>query len=134
MLAGGGHQFFLTDNHQRWLAKESYLLRLKRPGSELELVNPKFKFEWSDHFDATGSNYAFSGREAGQGSSAVYLRNLATGETRTLVEDNGTKLFSLPNFYGTNVIYSRSNQLWRVDFTGRNHERVFPPPEAPESR
>jgi len=60
-----GHQndFYLTDNN-RWSAEESYLIRIERPG-RLKLLDPHFKFEWSDHFDASGSYYLYSGRTPG---------------------------------------------------------------------
>jgi len=127
---GSSNQFYLTDAHQRWLAKESFLAKLSSPGPGLEMVAPEFKFEWSDHLDSSGSYYVFSGRESGQASAAVFVREVRTGDTRTLVPDNGEKRFSLPNFYGTDIIYVRSNRLWRVDVNGSGHTQLFPPVES----
>ncbi len=124
---GRQNVFYLTDTHERWLAAESYLAKLQRPEPVLQLVTNDFKFEWSDHFNAATTHYVYSGRDAGQASSAVFLRDLRTGDTRTLVPDDGAKQFSLPAFYGDTVIYCRSNILWQIDFTGSNCTQLFPP-------
>lgn len=71
---------------------------------------------------------AYSGREIGQQSDGVFLRDMLTKKEITLVEPENARYFAIPNFYGTNVIYIRSNQLWRIDFNGSNNVRLFPPP------
>ncbi|HKX62018.1 MAG TPA: hypothetical protein VJS65_09235 [Verrucomicrobiae bacterium] len=86
------------------------------------------KFEWSDSFDATGQFYIFTGRRSGEGSSAVRMRDLRSGRETVLVPDDGAKRFSLPNLYRNDVIYVRSNALWRISLTGSNAVRLFPPP------
>jgi hypothetical protein len=93
------------------------------------LIDPHFKFEWSDHFDATGNYYLYSGRDAGQTNSAVYLRDLKTGRTRELVppDANHTNDFSIPQFHGQEVIYVRSNALWEIGLEGSGNRRLFPP-------
>jgi hypothetical protein len=97
------------------------------------LIDPRFKFEWSDHFDASGSYYLYSGRERGQTNGAVYVRDLRARTTRELVppDTNRTNDFSLPNFYGTDVIYIRSNSLWRIKLDGSQNRRLFPPQAVP---
>jgi hypothetical protein len=123
---GTQNVFYLTDTHKRWLAGESYLVRLERPGPVLRLVTNGFKFEWSDHIDPGGKHYVYSGRESGEASSAVFLRDLETGLTRTLVPDDGAKQFSMPAFYADTIIYSRSNALWQIGLGGLNGRRLFP--------
>lgn len=127
---GNAETFYITDSNMKWQAAESYLAQLQRPDGAPRLVWPRFKFEWSDHLDSTGRYYLYSGRQSGQASSAVFLRDLASGSIRTLVPDNGGKYFSLPNFYGDKVIYERSNMLWQIDLTGSNNVRLFPPPRT----
>ena len=128
-----GHQndFYLTD-YKRWSAEESYLIKIERPG-RLKLIDPHFKFEWSDHFDASGSYYLYSGRTPGETNSAVYVRDLKARKSRELVppDPNLTNESSLPNFYGTDVIYRRSNSLWRISLDGSRNRRLFPPREVP---
>jgi hypothetical protein len=71
--SGQTNDFFLTDTLKKWEAVESFLIRLGRPGGDLSLVARDFKFEWSDHFDKTGTYYLYSGRKTGQGSDGVFL-------------------------------------------------------------
>jgi hypothetical protein len=120
-------EVYLTDSYQRWLAAESYLIRVERPGRTLKLLNPSFKFEWSDHFSAGGARYVYSGREQGEGSAGVYLKDVSSAATNTLVADNGDRSMSIPQFCKDSVIYIQSNMLWRVDLTGSNRVRLFPP-------
>ncbi len=123
---GGQFNFYVTDTHRKWLATNSFLLKLERPDARLSLVAPDFKFEWSDHFDESQRYYAYSGRDGGP-VDGVFLRDIQTGGERTLIEPKGAKHHSIPNWYGTNVIYRRSNQLWSIDFNGVNQTRLFPP-------
>ena len=132
MWNGRENDFYLTDKDQRWSAAESFLLKIARPGPTLTLLNPKFKFEWSDHFDATGNYYLYTGRDPGKTNSAVYLRDLRSNQTRELVapDPNEGTQFSIPFFYRAGVIYVRSNMLWQIDLDGSNNRRLFPPPDG----
>jgi hypothetical protein len=135
MWDGRQNDFYLTDGFKRWSAQESYLIKIERPG-RLKLIDPYFKFEWSDHFDASGNYYLYTGREPGQTNSAVYVRDLKARKSRELVppDPNRTNEFSLPNFYGTDVIYVRSNALWRISLDGSHNRRLFPPQARPTPR
>jgi hypothetical protein len=128
MWNGRENEFYLTDGNKRWSAAESFLFKIDRPGGTLKLLDPHFKFEWSDHFDAAGKLYLYSGRKAGETNSAVYLRDLQTGRVRELVppDPNHTNAFSIPTFHGEEVIYVHSNALWRIGLDGSNHRRLFP--------
>jgi hypothetical protein len=129
---GRQNDFYLCDINKRWSAEESYLFKIERPG-RLKLLDPHFKFEWSDHFDASGTYYLYSGRTPGETNSAVYVRDLKDGKTRELVppDPNLTNESSLPTFYGTDVIYRRSNSLWRISLDGSQNRRLFPPQAVP---
>jgi hypothetical protein len=127
---GKENDFYLTDLHKKWLAVESYLIKVERPGAALKLVSRSFKFEWSDHLDPTGTWYVYSGRQSGQASSAVFLRDLRNNTDRTLVPSDGGGYFSIPRFYRDGVIYTRSNMLWQISLDGSNQARLFPPPET----
>jgi hypothetical protein len=127
---GQQYQFYFTHNHKRWEATNSFLAKIERPSGKLKLIAADFKFEWSDSFDPTGRYYVYSGREFSDGDkvSAVYVRDLQTGETRTLAEDSGINRHSIPHWYGNGAIYSRSNMLWQIKLSETNATRVFPPP------
>ena len=126
------NDFYLTDTHQEWLADESFLIKLERPDGRLKLLSPRFKFGWSDHLDRTGRYYLYTGRDSGDASDGVFLRDLEYGTTRVLVSPTTNKYFSIPRFYRDSVIYVRSNSLWQVSLDGASHVGVFPPAEAPE--
>jgi len=132
MWDGSQNNFYLTEGNKRWSAEESYLIKIERPG-RLILLDPHFKFEWSDHLDGTGTYYLYSGREPGQTNSAVYVRDLKAGKSREVIPPDPNRIndFSLPNFYGTDVIYCRSNLLWRVSLEGSQNRRLFPPQPVP---
>jgi hypothetical protein len=130
---GRENDFYLTDTHQKWLAAESYLIKLERPDGRLRLLFPRFKFEWSDHLDAAGRQYLYSGREAGEGSDGVFLRDLDSGTNRVLVAPDAEKHFSLPRFYRDSVIYVRSNAVWRIGLDGANNVKLFPPAQPASS-
>lgn len=131
MWNGHENEFYLSDANKRWLAAESFLFKIDRPSGALKLLDPHFKFEWSDHFDAAGKLYLYSGRKAGETNSAVYLRDLQTGRVRELVppDPNHTNAFSIPRFHGEEAIYLRSNALWQIGLDGSNPRRLFPPPD-----
>jgi hypothetical protein len=130
---GRDNDFYLTDTHQKWLAHQSFLIKVERPDGRLKLVSPHFKFEWSDHLDSTGRYYLFSGRESGNGSDGVFLRDVESGANRTLMAATTNKYFSLPRFYRDSVIYVRSNGLWQISLDGSKNVRLFPTVEAEEA-
>ena len=80
---GRENDFYLTDTHQRWLAAESFLIKVERPYGRLKLLASRFKFEWLDQFDPTGRYYLYSGRESGSASDGVFLRDIQSGTNRT---------------------------------------------------
>ena len=124
---GRENNFYLTDTHKKWLAEESYLIKVERPDGKLKLISRRFKFEWSDHFDPTGRYYSFSGRESGDGSDGIFLRDLDSGTKRVLVPPTTNAYFSIPRFYGDSVFYVRSNALWLIGLDGLTNQRLFPP-------
>jgi hypothetical protein len=82
---GRENDSFLTDTQKRWSALESFLIKVERPRGTLRVLSRAFKFEWSDHFDPTMTYDLYSGLKAGDGSSGVFLRDLAGNTNRTLV-------------------------------------------------
>lgn len=131
MWDGKNYQFYFTDTHNRWLATNSILAKIEKSSGKLKMISPHFKFEWSDHFDPSGRYYLYSGRDKKNGDKigAVFVRDLATDTTRTLVEDCNNGQFSLPHWYKDTVIYIRSNVLWQITLTETNATQLFPPLE-----
>jgi len=125
---GRENLFYITDTHQRWLAEESFLIKVERPDGRFNLLSPNFKFEWSDHFDSSGGLYLHGALESGQGSDGVFVRDLLTRTNIVLVEPTSAKYHSIPQFYGDSVIYLRSNVLWRINLDASHNVRLFPPP------
>jgi hypothetical protein len=130
---GRENNFYLTDPQKKWLAEESFLIKVQRPDGKLKLISPRFKFEWSDHLDPSGRYYSFSGREAGDGSDAVFLRDLDSGTNRVLVPPTTNAYFSIPRFYRDSVFYVRSNALWLIGLDGSTNQTLFPPPMTQET-
>ena len=130
---GRENQFYLSDADKRWSVQESYLVKIDRPDGALKLLDPHFKFEWSDHFDADGAHYLYSGLKSGETNSAVYLRDTKTGRVRELAPPDPNHLndFSIPRFYSGEVIYMRGNCLWQIGLDGNNNRRLFPPEGMP---
>ena len=125
---GRQYDLYLTDTHKKWLATNSYLIKLEQPGAALKLMAADFKFEWSDHLDPTGTRYVYTGRTAGDRTTGVFLRDPRDNVTRTLVAPDDSRYFSLPRFYRDGVIFKRDSKLWWIDFDGSNRTCVFPPP------
>ena len=125
---GHENQFYITDANQRWLAEESFLIKVQRPDGRLTLVSPNFKFEWSDHFDPTGRLYLHGARDLGQGSDGVFLQDVQAHTNIVLAEPTTAKYHSIPRFYQDSVIYLRSNVLWKINLDGSHNTRLFPPP------
>lgn len=125
---GKQFDFYLIDGTAEWSAHASYLIKVTRPNAGLELIDKNFKFEWSGRFDPTQRWYVYTGRDAGKGSDAVYVRDLKSHSERQVIPSLGGRGFSLPNFWGTNVIYIRSNRLWQISIDGGEPAMLFPPP------
>jgi len=123
---GTNYQFYVADLHKKWSAESGYLAKLVSETPHLKLVSSDFKFQWSDHIDSSGRFYIYSGRESGDYSSAVFLRDLQKGTERVLVPEDKA-YFSIPNFYSNSVVFIRSNMLWKIDLNGSNVVRLFPP-------
>lgn len=95
---------------------------------ELQIFQRDFQFEWLGNLNAAGTLYVFPG-ESGQpgsgGDGSVHIRDLRTGETRTLVETDHSNQYTLPRFYKNRIIYTRSRQLWSIDVNGSNNFKLF---------
>jgi hypothetical protein len=127
---GGRDEFYLTDTHERLMALRSFLISVERPDGHLRLVSYRFRFGSYGHFDPTRRYYVYSGHDGGQGSDAVFVRDMQSGLDRVLVASHRAGYKSLPRFYRDSVIYVRSNTLWRINLDGSSNLQLFPPPDA----
>ncbi|MDB6026998.1 MAG: hypothetical protein JWM68_3221 [Verrucomicrobiales bacterium] len=121
---------YLTEGKKRWLAEESYLIRMERPEPTLTLVSKRFEFELDDHFDPTGTRYLYPESTTNENSTAVVMRDLTTGATHTLESSTSEKAFVMPQFYKDSVIYRRNNGVWQINLTTSNTTRLFPPEDT----
>jgi hypothetical protein len=80
--------------------------------------------------DATAAHYLYAGengRFGSGGNGGVFLLDLASNTTRTLVPPDNSGQYSLPRFYSDSAIYFTNREPWRIDLNGSNAVRLFPP-------
>ncbi len=125
---GRHYDVYLTDEQQKSLATESFLIHVARPDGRLELLSRHFRFGGLGHLDPTQRYYLYSGADPRQDSDGVFVRDLQNRTDRVLVEPNASGYHSLPRFYRDSVIYVRSNALWQINLDGANNTRLYPLP------
>jgi hypothetical protein len=124
--AGSGRErrLFLSVDHVKSPDRNSYLLRLLPSSNNLQLLSSNCAPYLPKRIDATETWQVFGRLTSDFLSGQVCLRELRTGETRTLVPTEGS---NDPAFYNDTVIYIRDNCLWQIDLNGSNNTRLFPP-------
>ena len=127
---GKERHLYLSKARADWPDGTSYLVKIQPPSATLELVITNFLPEFPNHIDPTETWQLYSGTGSSYRGNGVFLRELRTGATRTLVPGDPTSSPrpSIPNFYDDTVIYIRDNALWQIDLTGSNNTRLFPSP------
>jgi hypothetical protein len=127
---GQDYDIYFTQAHEKsW--GESFLLKADRAEPSLKLLYRTFKFEWLGNLDADGTHYLYQGEKGlpGKGGNGgVYLRDLASNTTRTIIEPDNGGQYALCRFYGDSIIYWRKKLLWRVDLNGSNNVPLLPIP------
>ena len=145
---GKERQLYLSKSGD-WPDGKSYLAKIQPPDATLQLVTNHFRpAGYPSRIDSTANWQLLSSSSSDFPTTRVRLRDLRTGETRTLVDglvgafpkpgtNSVTNFLSAmltyvqtitPNFYNNTVIYLRSNMLWQIDFSCSNNTRLFPPP------
>lgn len=130
---GTNYDFMIVpkDTQARYTAR-SFIFKMERPDAALSLMTTNFQFRWLGCFNADRTAYMYEGEEGGSGkggNGAVYLQDLRTDKTTTLVPPDHKGQYSLASFYKDTVIYWRNRELWHVNVDGSKNERLFPPPE-----
>ena len=122
-----GHrfQFFMRITRKIGEAKEFDLLKLL-PNCNLEIAYRSFEPRRRGCFDQAMRHYVFSCQIPNQEDDGVYIRNLETGEEKTLIPSTGSGEFSAPSFHGDRVIYVRDKTLWSISTDGTDQKRLFP--------
>lgn len=114
-----GGQMFIRNG---WLAK------LGKAKEELVLISRAFPFGGTGSLNADGSLYAGSGRSGSDTVSGVYLHDVASSQTTTLVApDRSKRYFSSPRFYGDTIIYTQDGKLCSINIDGSNQRVLFDP-------
>lgn len=120
--------FGIRDQMTGLKGSNSFVLRASTDSPKLELLYPQFQFRWGGHFDRTGKHYLYpgeSGQPGGSGNGAIYLQDLTSGAVSTIVPPDNISGYTLPRFYGNEVIYSRNNHLHRISLDGSNDVDVL---------
>jgi hypothetical protein len=126
----GDSYTFLFSARTNWAVGSYYLLKNNtgEMSPVLEVFKRDFQFQQHGRFNSDATLYVFPG-ETGQpgqgGNGSVHIRDVQTGETRTLVESDQSNQYTLPRLYKNRVIYTKSRQLWSIDVNGSNHFKLF---------
>lgn len=115
---------------------DSFLARLDRAGPSLKLLYRHFEFHWGGRLDRAATRYLYegeSGKAGSGGDGAVYLLDLITGETTTLVPPDSKGQYAIPRFCGKEVIYFRDRLLHRVEINASNDAPLLPINREPEN-
>jgi hypothetical protein len=120
--------FFGPKNKTRGLHGDGFLLKVNRAGPSLELLSTNFGYRWGGVFDRSATHYLFpgeSGTPGRSGDGSVCLRDLSDGKITTIVPPDNKGRYSLPKFYGTEVIYLRDRMTHRIGLDGSNDALVL---------
>jgi hypothetical protein len=110
------------------LGGPSILLRANKTGPALKLVCRNFHSERLGRLDEAGTRYLYGGESGHSGAltnGAVLLRDLTNNTSRTVVEPDGK--YTMPRFYGEDIIYPRNRLLWRLVQGETNSTQLLPP-------
>ena len=110
-----------------------WFIRIDMDQMVLDLLFKNFQFDWVPNrgdFDQSLEYYIYSGHRDTRDSNAVYIYDIDSCATRTLVMGNPENdCYSAPQFYKNKIIYRRSsNSIWSMNFDGSDNRQLFPPP------
>jgi hypothetical protein len=129
---GTNYDFNLIPGDRGRYTNTSFLIKLHRPGPSLTMVKHDFQLRWLGQFNAAGTCYVYpgeSGPSGRGGNGAIYVLDMLTGKTTTLVPPDNKSQYALPRFYGDTVIYQYNHEIRTVNLDGSGSVRLFPPPE-----
>ena len=131
---GREYDFYFVERD--YVAKHSFVLKADRtsPKPRLKQVFQSFKFEWGGRFDAKAEQFLYQGESGAPGrggDGAVYLKDVTYNSIKTLMPPDNKGQYSIPRFYGDEVIYYRNRVLWRIGLDGSNNVPLFPTIDPP---
>lgn len=116
--------YFGPENSIRGLKNpDAYLLKADRAGPALKVQYRNFQFRWGGHLDHAGTHYLYQGEKGAPGTGgdgSVYLEDLTNGTTTLVVPPDNKGQYSIPRFYGNEVIYFQNRLLWRIQINSSN--------------
>jgi hypothetical protein len=115
-----------------WYSNGSFMVKIDRSSPALSLFRPNFKFGWQGTFNATETQYVYDGEPGASGkggNGGVFLLDLLSSNTTTLIPPDNKGQYAIPRFYGNTVLYFRNRELWSVKADGSGNRRLFPPPD-----
>jgi hypothetical protein len=120
---GRDYDFYFgpADSLQGLKNPDSYLLKADRAGPSLKVLYRNFRYRWSGQLDSAGTHYLYEGEKGTPGSGgngAVYLEDLTNRTTVTVVPPDNKGQYSIPRFYGNEVIYFQNRLLRRIHLNG----------------
>ena len=121
---GSNYDFYFGLQNASYQAGASFLFKANHEVPVLKLLFPNFKFEHLGRLDASASHYLYGGEPGlpGRGGNgAVLLRDLSNNSVTTLVPPDNRGQYSLPRFYGDEVVYIRNRMLWRMSLTAASN-------------
>ncbi len=112
-------------------ATNIFVLKAEKSKPALKVAYRNFRPQWSGHFDEAGTRYIYGGEAGGPGKGgdgSLYLRDLTNHTTVTLVPPDNTRQYTIPMFYGDDVIYFRNRLMRRISANGSNDVAFLPSP------
>ena len=126
---GTNYDFYLSGADQWGFNGQSFLLKVDKTVPTLRLFSRDFKFGYLGRMDETEKYYVYNG-ESGPwgrgGDGAVYLRDVMSTTTTTLVPPDNGGQYALSRTYGDSILYYCKGQLWTIKLNGSANTRLFP--------
>lgn len=105
---------------------KDWVVEFEQESGELKLLHRWFPHKNHGKWNADLTKYIYPGQD-GKNVDAVYLYDIEREELLTLEQGKGSRdEYSMPNFYGDNVIYVKDNALWMMKDDGTGKRQIFP--------
>lgn len=112
-------------------SKLGWLARIEKPDGKLQLISRNFPYTYTGRLNGAGTHYVFSGETKAEDINAVYVNDIQTSKTVTLVPGSrAEKYYSYPNFYKDKIVFIQQGALRIMDLGGTNNKRLFPAEET----
>lgn len=126
MIINGNHYFNSINSTLN--EDEAWVVEIDRESRELKLLHERFPHQRSGKWNSDLTKYLYSGEKKTNDTDAVYVYDVFSEEVNSI--ENAThrgNSYSLPNFYGDQIIYVKENAMWIVNDDGTAKRQLFPP-------